>query len=176
MKSSITLRGILVALATVSMMLPTSGFAMEPIAEHARSAISIIDVALGEDGSLHGQVLDLQGAPMTQTTVAVVQQGEVLATTQTDAQGRYTFDGMNTGLYQVVTDQGLTVCRVWTAETAPPSALAETLVVDGLQTVRGGMNGRSWGSFLSNPWVLGGIVAAAIAIPLALDKKSSSPN
>ncbi|TVS07967.1 MAG: carboxypeptidase regulatory-like domain-containing protein [Planctomycetaceae bacterium] len=174
MKSKITLRGILVALATVSMMLPTSGFAMEPIAEHASPSISIIDVALSEDGSLRGQVLDLQGTPMTQTTVAVVQQGNVLATTQTDAQGRYTFNEMNTGFYQVVTDQGLTVCRVWTAETAPPSALAETLVVDGLQTVRGGMNGRPWGSFLSNPWVLGGIVAAAIAIPLALDKKSSS--
>lgn len=174
MKSRITLRGILVALAAVSMLLPTSSFATEPIADHARSAISIIDVALGEDGSLRGQVLDLQGAPMTQTTVAVVQQGKVLATTQTDAQGRYTFNGMNTGFYQVVTDQGLTVCRVWTAETAPPSALTETLVVDGLQTVRGGMNGRPWGSFLSNPWVLGGIVAAAIAIPLALDKKSSS--
>jgi hypothetical protein len=176
MKARLSLRGALVALALVNMMLPSSGFATEPIAEHARSAVSIIDVALSEDGILRGQVLDLQGAPMMQTTVAVVQQGEVMATTQTDAQGRYTFDGLNTGLYQVVTEQGLTVCRVWTAEAAPPSALAETLVVDGLQTVRGGMSGRPWGSFLSNPWVLGGIVAAAIAVPLALDKKSSSPN
>lgn len=174
MKSRITLRGTLVALATVSMMLPTSGFAMEPIAESARASINIMDVALDKDGNLLGQVLDLQGVPMAQTTVAVVQQGEVLATTQTDAQGRYTFAGMKTGFYQVVTDQGLTVCRVWTAETAPPSALTETLVVDGLQTVRGGMNGRSWGSFLSNPWVLGGIVAAAIAVPLALDRRSGS--
>jgi hypothetical protein len=28
--------------------------------------------------------------------------------------------------------------------------------------------------FLSNPWVLGGIVAAAIAIPLALDDDDAS--
>ncbi len=174
MKSRITLRGTLVALAVFGMMLPTAGLATEPIADHARARVSIIDVSLGEDGNLRGQVLDLQGAPMTETTVAVVQHGEILATTQTDAQGRYSFAGLNTGLYQVITDHGLTVCRVWAAETAPPSALAETLVVDGLQTVRGGMHGRSWGSFLSNPWVLGGIVAAAIAIPLALDKKSSS--
>ncbi len=32
----------------------------------------------------------------------------------------------------------------------------------------GGRFGRGRSSFLSNPWVLGGIVAAAIAIPLAI--------
>jgi hypothetical protein len=158
----------------VSMLLPQLGLAMEPVADSAKPAISIVDVALAEDGNLSGQVMDLQGVPLASTTVAVVRQGEVVATVQTDSQGRYSVSGLNTGLYQVVTEQGLTVCRVWTAKAAPPSAQAEALVIDGTYTVRGGMGGRPWGPFLSNPWVLGGIVAAAIAVPLALDKKSGS--
>jgi hypothetical protein len=175
MRCRTTLRGSLVALAMVGMVLPTWSFATETVTQPIRPAISVIDVALGEDGSLRGQVLDLQGVPAADTTVAVVHQGEVVATMQTDSQGRYSVAGLNTGLYQVVTEDGITVCRVWTAKTAPPSAQPEALVIDGNHMMRAGMHGRPWGSFLSNPWVLGGIVAAAIAIPLALDKKSSSP-
>ena len=174
MTSKMTLRGSLVALAMVSMLLPHPGLATEPVAENVKPSLSIVDVTLAEDGSLSGQVMDLQGVPVASTTVAVVRQGEVVATVQTDSQGRYSVSGLNTGLYQVVTEQGITVCRVWTAKAAPPSAQAEALVIDGAHTMRGGMGGRPWGSFLSNPWVLGGIVAAAIAIPLALDKKSGS--
>jgi hypothetical protein len=174
MGCKITLRGSLVALAMVSMMLPPRGFATQPADDNARPTISIIDVALAEDGSLNGQVLDLQGVPAAGATVAVVHQGEVVATVQTDSQGRYSVSGLNTGLYQVVTAQGITVCRVWTAKAAPPAAQAEALVIDGAHLMRGGLHGRPWGSFLSNPWVLGGIVAAAIAIPLALDRKNGS--
>jgi hypothetical protein len=174
MRSKLTLRGSLVALAMVSMLLPHRGLATEPVAENVRPSISIVDVALAEDGSLSGQVMDLQGVPVASTTVAVVRQGEVVATVQTDSQGRYSVSGLNTGLYQVVTEQGITVCRVWSAKAAPPSAQAEALVIDGTHTMRGVMGGRPWGSILSNPWVLGGIVAAAIAIPLALDKKDGS--
>jgi hypothetical protein len=174
MRSKMTLRGSLVALAMVSMLLPHRGLATEPVAENVKPSISIVDVALAEDGSLSGQVMDLQGVPVASTTVAVVRQGEVVATVQTDSQGRYSVSGLNTGLYQVVTEQGITVCRVWSAKAAPPSAQAEALVIDGTHTMRGVMGGRPWGSILSNPWVLGGIVAAAIAIPLALDKKDGS--
>lgn len=43
-----------------------------------------------------------------------------------------------------------------------------------LAAVSGGGLGSSGLRFLNNPWVLGGIVAAAIAIPLALDSDDAS--
>jgi hypothetical protein len=173
MKSMKYLRGGLTALAMVGMMLPRFGLATESVPENTKPAISIIDVALHQDGTLRGQVLDVQGIPAAETTVAVVHQGEVVATVRTDRQGRYSVDGLKTGLYQVVTDQGITVCRVWNAKVAPPSAQTEALVIDGTHVMRGHLGGRSLGALLSNPWVLGAIVAAAIAIPLALDDKKS---
>lgn len=165
------LRASLAVLALVGMVLPRWGFASETTAPAAAPAFDIIDVTLHEDGTLRGQVLDSQGAAVATAVVAVVHQGKVVATTQTDSAGRYAATGLRTGVYQIVTDKGITVCRVWTPATAPPSSQAEALIVDGDQVIRGSLGGRSLGSMLSNPWVLGAIVAAAIAIPLALDDK-----
>ena len=170
------LRGLVVAVAAVSMIL--SQFAYAASAGQAAGPMSstVRDVALQEGGLLTGQVLDGAGAPVAATPVAVVDQDRAVATALTGEDGRFAIRGVKAGVYQVATAKGVTVCRLWAPRTAPPSALPDALVVNGDTVVRGAMGGGGGGviGFLSNPWVLGGIVAAAIAIPLILDDDDAS--
>jgi hypothetical protein len=165
--------GMLVAAASLGMVLPPSAFAASTqVARTASSAVR--DVALHDGGSLKGQVLDAAGTPVADTAVAVLEQGRPIASTQTGADGRFAMTGVKAGVYEVATSNGVTVCRLWAPRTAPPAAQADALVVHGDTVVRGGHGGGGVIGFLSNPWVLGGIVAAAIAIPLALDDDDAS--
>jgi hypothetical protein len=169
MKPMRILRGGLVVLASFGMLFPQVACGIGPVDSGqalAYSSTAIRDIALQENGLLKGQVLDTQGAPVTGVPVAVVQQGKVIAATKTDATGHFAITGLKGGVFQVVTAQGGAAYRLWAPRTAPPAAQADALIVNGDTVVRGGMGGAG---FLSNPWVLGGIVAAAIAIPLAMD-------
>jgi Carboxypeptidase regulatory-like domain len=181
------LRGCTIALASVGTLIPhvalgagaTGSQVAEPrnqVAEprNAAGVIAIYDVALRPGGVLQGQVVDPQGRPAAATRVVLAQEGKPTAATQTDAQGRFTFTGLKGGVYQLATAQGGGMYRLWTPGAAPPAAHADALVVSGDAVVRGGMGNGGVLSFLANPWVLGAMVAAAIAIPLALDHKNAS--
>ena len=92
---------------------------------------------------------------------------------------RCSYANVHRGVYQIATSGSNGIYRLWAAQTAPPAAQAKLLVVNDGQIALGqcchdgcgGCCGSGWG-LLGNPWVLGGIVAAAIAIPLALDEAS----
>lgn len=177
------LGGLLVAAASVSMMVPQFSYAASAGQPARFVSANVRDVALRDGGYLTGQVLDAAGAPVAATPVAVVDQGRVVATALTGEDGRFTIAGVKAGVYQVATDKGVTVCRLWAPGTAPPAAISDALVVNGDTVVRGagcggaGCGGAGCGGvigFLSNPWVMAGIVAAAIAIPLALDDDDAS--
>lgn len=169
------LRGLVVAAAAAGMVLSQFAYAASA-GQPARPIPSIVrDVVLQEGGILTGQVLDAAGAPVAATPVAVVDQDRAVATALTGDDGRFAMTGVKAGVYQVATAKGVTVCRLWAPRTAPPSALPDALVVNGETVVRGAMNGGGGViGFLSNPWVLAGIVAAAIAVPLALDDDDAS--
>lgn len=136
------------------------------------------DVALQEQGMLAGNLVDDQGAGKAAVPVVVTRQGKLVAKTETDANGRFEVRGLTGGVYEVQTPLGSGVYRLWAPRTAPPSAkTVATVVADGQdQSViraQGPMGGSAFG-WLANPWVLAGIVAAAIAIPLALDNNDAS--
>jgi hypothetical protein len=168
------LRGGIVAAALIAMLVPQMVYAVNPSAAAAGQAtganatVAVQDVALQAGGVLQGQVLDVQGRPVAAAAVTVMQQGQVVRQAQSDASGRFSVAGLKGGLYQIATAQGGAVYRAWTAEAAPPAATNGVLIVNGDSVVRGGMNHSGPLGFLANPWVLGAIVAAAIAIPLAL--------
>jgi len=127
----------------------------------------IRDIALQAGGVMHGQVLDAQGAPCSQVEVRVGKNSDPapLAAVQTDSQGRFAVSGLSGGLYRVETPAGAALYRMWAPNTAPPSATASALVVQGDPAMRGNLGGLGWFG-----WTLIGLgVAAAIAIPLALD-------
>jgi hypothetical protein len=171
------LRGSVVAAASLGLFVPQMDYAANPGTASPsgtpgiREAAPVQDVALQPNGVLRGQVLDGQGRPVANGAVVVAQQGQLVTRTLTDEQGRFAVAGLRGGLYQVVTAQGGGVYRVWTAEAAPPVAKSAALIVNDETVVRGMQDGCQGGvlGFLGNPLVLAAIVAAAIAIPLALD-------
>ena len=163
----------LVALAATGILMPQPSLASRPVAGPDAPALRVHDFALHE-GSLRGQVVDAAGKGVSDTEIAVVQQGQVVASGQTDTRGYYALHGLRGGVSQVVTEQGVTLCRLWTADSAPPSVQAEALLVHDDDVIRGQIGHGGLVRFLSNPWVLGAIVAAAIAIPLALDRDDAS--
>jgi len=128
-------------------------------------AKAVRDVALQSSGVLQGQILDTQGTPQGGVEVAAVQHGQALAVTRTDADGRFTMASLRGGVYELQTSTSSEVVRLWAPQTAPPAAQDGLLLVAGNDVVR--TQGHGLG-FLANPWVLAGIVAAAIAIPLAV--------
>lgn len=156
------------------MILPQFAYAASSGQPARPVSAAVRDVALRDGGYLTGQVLDAAGAPVAATPVAVVNQGRAVATALTGQDGRFTIVGVKAGVYEVATTKGVTVCRLWAPQAAPPSASPDALIVNGDTVVRGGVGGGGVIGFLSNPWVLAGIVAAAIAIPLALDDDGAS--
>jgi hypothetical protein len=159
------LGSIAAAIACFGMVLPTSAMAAAPAAAAPNS-----DVALRTGGLLVGQVVDQQGVAKAGTPVSVQFAGKEVVNTTTDANGVFAAKGLRGGQYQLVTPQGGSVCRLWAADTAPPSARPAALVVSGNEVVRGqGGPGGAWvGWVKSHPYITAGTVAAAIAIPLAL--------
>ena len=170
----------LVVLALLSMLCPQLAYGATPNTQSGNSSVGTgwtvpRDVALDTGGVLRGVVLDSAGQPAARQPVAVVQNGQTVAGTQTDAEGRFAVSGLRTGTYHVGTPYQIQTYRVWTAQVAPPAANREVLIVNGDDVIRGGMAGPGLAGFLANPWVLGGIVVAAIAIPLSLDDDDDFP-
>jgi hypothetical protein len=142
------------------------------LAAGAGQSSAIRDVALQTGGVMHGQVVDAQGNPCDQVAVRVARTSDPtpLAVVQTDSQGRFAVSGLSGGVYRVETPAGAAMYRLWAPNTAPPSATTSALVLQGDPTMRGNLGGLGWFG-----WTLIGLgVAAAIAIPLALDDDDAS--
>jgi hypothetical protein len=172
MKWMRVLQSSLVVLASMGVVFPQWAFgATTSTREPASPAVR--DVSLQPNGRLQGQVLDSQGAPRAGIPVALVQDSKVVAATQTQADGRFAMQGVKAGVYQLGTANGVSVVRLWAPRMAPPAAQPQALVIDGDTVVRGGMGGGLFG-LLTNPWVLAGLTATAIIVPLVLDDDDAS--
>jgi hypothetical protein len=160
---------VAVALACVGTIVPERVIAATPAAPQPL----IRDVALGTNSTFSGQVVDSQGLPQAGTDVTVWQSDTKVAAAKTDADGRFAIAGLRSGVHQVAAGQAVNVYRFWAPKTAPPAAGNEVLIV-GDQPVTRGNFGGGFVRFFTNPWVLAGIVAAAIAIPIALNNDDDS--
>ncbi len=161
---------IAAAIACVGMAMPPLSFAATP------AATATNDVALRAGGLLVGQVIDQQGVAKAGAPVSIQFAGKEVVTTTTDSNGVFAAKGLRGGHYQILTPQGGSDCRLWAANTAPPSARPAALVVSGNETVRGQVPGpmSSWvGWVKSHPYITAGTVAAAVAIPLAIANNDS---
>ncbi|MHB8863510.1 MAG: carboxypeptidase-like regulatory domain-containing protein [Pirellulaceae bacterium] len=139
-------------------------------ATRAKSA-RVVDVALGTGGELRGRVLDVQGRPAIASHIAVLQEGQPIATVASDRQGAFLLRGLHGGLFHVTSGNHLYICRGWAPGTAPPAASDQLLVVEGGVVERGQRPISDL--FLSDPVMIGLIVAAAIAIPIAVSNSKS---
>ncbi len=154
--------------------LPQPASPVSPAAAPQTTAIA--DVALAGGGILRGQVLDPQGTPLANREIVIRQQDRTVATSRSDRDGRFAVSGLSGGVYQIATTDSQAVYRLWAPGTAPPAAQPGALVVAGGELVRG-QAGNRVRAFFTSPWVLAGLLGAAIATPIALsnhDKISTS--
>ena len=151
-------------LAVVGLVMPVSVVcAAGPLVS---PGVLVSDVALAAGGVLRGQVSSPQGRGLSGMHVSVSAGVRDLGSTVTDADGRFEFRGLKGGVLTVTAGQSRTTVRAWTAAAAPPAAKGDVLLVAGQSQVLG-----QWGGFkkvITNPWVIAGVVAAAVAIPVAI--------
>lgn len=162
MKTRRIVNGVMVSLAAIGFLLPQPLLAANPAPK-----APVTDVALRDGGLLVGQVVDEQGAALGGVPVSLKYQDRELVVGKTSKDGTFGFKGLRGGVYQIAAAQGRGVYRVWTVGTAPPAAQEGALVVSGENVVRG-QDGGGFRAFITNPLVIAGVVATAIAVPVAI--------
>ncbi|MEX0642393.1 MAG: carboxypeptidase-like regulatory domain-containing protein [Pirellulales bacterium] len=173
------------AVASCGLLLPPTAFAAQPgqplLPQQPQPLFRTSDVALRQGGMLVGQVVNQAGAPQAGTVVSVRYADREVVQTTTDENGVFAAQGLRGGQYQLATKYGQSICRLWAADTAPPSAQQAALIVADENIVRGqfGYPGNGpvgdWVEWMkTHPYLTAGVVAAAIAIPIALSDDFSS--
>jgi len=161
MKLKTLLQWMMVTWATVGLCLPELAFSATPAPTPA-----VVDIELADGGVLHGQVVDLQKGGVAGVPVSLLAQDREVARTATTENGQFTIPGLRGGVYRVAAGkeaQGL--FRIWSARTAPPAAQKKAIVYT-QNCCAGG--GGTLKMLLSNPIIVAGLVATAIAVPVAL--------
>ncbi|HID77329.1 MAG TPA: carboxypeptidase regulatory-like domain-containing protein [Planctomycetaceae bacterium] len=165
----------------LAVWLAVAGFCAPPVAWAAtpeKPSSPIADLMLHEGNTLVGQVVDAQGKPLADVPVSLRVAAGELAAGKTNAQGYFAFRGLRSGVYQIAIPAGVAMYRVWAPGTAPPAAQPGAMLVADGQTVRGqGCCQGLFGFLGKHPLLTAGLIAAAIAIPIAIaaDKGPSSP-
>jgi len=161
--------------AVVVFVLQPQFLLAEPPAAPSDMQVPIVDVALGQHGVLFGQLVDSQGRQLPKTEIQLSNRlGQW--STYTDDQGNFRFDGLAGSTYQVQAAGQTKIVRAWAEGTAPPRAVQGLLLVQDSSVVRGQHCGSPvCGSMvryakhpLANPFIFGGLVLGAIAIPVAI--------
>ncbi|QEG36002.1 carboxypeptidase-like regulatory domain-containing protein [Bythopirellula goksoeyrii] len=144
-----------------------------------KSVVISHDVALADGGIVTGQVVDTAGQPQANMPVSLHTNHREIARVQTDEQGNFRVARLEGGVYRVGTTGSDGVYRFWSPQTAPPSAQPGLNLVSGNQVVRGQSNSSpmcSMGQWIAeHPVITIAGVAAAIAIPLALNDDDDPP-
>jgi len=103
------------------------------------------DVRLRPDGALTGRLVDAGNVPGQQDAasaeVELIADRQRVALAATDRQGRFIFENVRPGPYQIVVRRGGPLnwwyFRAWAASSAPPHAQQEVIVPIGGPIVRG---------------------------------------
>ena len=175
MKSAGIFKGMVMCLAALGVCLSGAAFAAPPAAKPV-----VHDVELASGGSLEGQLVDAQGVSKAGVEVTLLLDQRPLGVASTDAQGRFAFRGVRGGVYQMKAANGTGSYRLWAPGTAPKGTSSVALVTAGDSVVRG--QGYGPGHYyqhhpsafghakvlLANPWVVSGIVATAVAVPVGI--------
>jgi hypothetical protein len=164
---------MMLLLACLGMVTPKTCVGATPPAINSESRIT--DVGLQEGGTLRGQVLNVQGLPQYGVAVTVSYQNSAVAQTSTNAQGEVVVTGLRGGVHFVTTTQGTAACRFWASDTSPPNVKTHLLVVSEQTVLRGQPGPRhAIAHMLSNPLLMGGILAIAIAVPAGISAAQDS--
>lgn len=167
MKAILIVRFGLVFFAWVGMLMPVQLFASDsrPRAGQPKVSRVIVDISL-QAGRLTGRVTDAEGIPVAEAFVVAIQNQKAVSRATTDEDGAFSLSGIRGGLCHVVAGNVVQVCRCWTHDAAPPAAKPRLLIASDTAVVRGQrpLSER----IFARPILLGLVLAAAIAIPIAV--------
>ncbi|HLA85726.1 MAG TPA: carboxypeptidase-like regulatory domain-containing protein [Thermoguttaceae bacterium] len=153
----------MVSLAAVGLCIPSVAFSAAPAAQLKVAA----DVALLNGNVLVGQLVNENGTGVANASVLVQQNDKTVVALKTDKQGVFAAKDVPPGVYRLASNDTQGVYRLWAPKTAPPAAQQGALLVQGNGVVRG-QAARGLRNMLANPWIVAGIVACAVAIPVAI--------
>ena len=138
----------------------------EPTPEY-QSAMQ--DVKLEAGGVLTARIVDLQGNPVVGEQVSVTFQGKEIAAVVSDENGFAAVSGLRPGLHAILTPTGTTACRLWNADTAPPTATAIPAVVSDAEVIRGQLGAFNLPQFVVLATAVGALIVALDARNTAND-------
>ncbi len=133
------------------------------------------DYSLDQDGTLVGSVLNQSARPVTGLRVNVLHQDRVVATAISDEQGRFAVSGLRNGSHSVQIGESKQQVRFWTADSAPPTSVSRMAIVVDDEVVRGQDPNNNGLKTAGKLLLLGGAVAATLALTLNNDDKDSAP-
>jgi hypothetical protein len=178
MKSAGIFKGMVMCLAALGVCLSGAVSAAPPAPEPV-----VHDVALAAGGVFQGQLLDAQGAAKVGDQVTLLLDQRPIAKAETSAQGQFAFQGVRGGVYQLAAAGEVETYRLWAPGTEPKGVGRMAMMVADRSVVRGQYynNGQAYyyqhshsylghaKYLLSNPWVVSGIVATAVAVPVGIN-------
>ena len=157
------LKAFAVTLACVGMLVPVQCLrAQQP--EPDKQLAATIDVALSDDGTLNGLVVDGFGHPKAGFPIRIQQFETSVASVVSDAGGAFRCNIQNGGMYLLAAGDQVVMLRCWAPGTAPPHAKDQVVVQAG-DVLRGQISPASG---LSNPWIITGLAVTAIVVPIVL--------
>jgi len=149
-------------------LIACGGMLTPRLSSAAPTPTEIKDVRLGAGGVLGGQVTDQAGAVRVGEPVALAQGETLVAQTVTNQEGRFQFQSVRGGVYRIGSTGAVGVYRLWSGDVAPPHATAGVLLVNKDPVALGQVCPDGPLYWLTNPWVVAGVVVTAFAIPTIL--------
>ncbi len=136
------LKSAIVALAMVGIVFPQTRILADqklPAKPTVKvlAANSILDVSLGKSGSFTGRAVDQSGTPVEGAKVVLKQGKTDVGQSVTDKNGQFAVSNLKSGVYQVSSGATEGTYRLWSEQSAPPSAQAQGLLVLGENGARG---------------------------------------
>lgn len=169
-------RRLIVMTMIVSLtVFPPLAAAQSPVPEVPVAGASMLDVALSADGRLTGQLKDRDGKPLRGVELVCQGSRATQQRTLSDDTGHFEFRGLRGGVYLMSTAAGARAVRLWAPGTAPPAARTTLRLVADSDVVRGQSppgpllaHCETLKCWFANPLFVSGVVAAAVAIPVAV--------
>jgi len=137
-----TLKVLAIGLSCWGIIMPrTQLLAAGPVKPQAAPRTSqapvVQDVTMTPEGAVTGQLVGAQGAGVKGTEIAFLQGKRVVATTRTNSQGLFRVERLRAGVYVVRAGNSIASYRVWSPNTAPPSAQPQIVLLKKEVVVRG---------------------------------------
>lgn len=166
--------------ATIPLIIPDAmqtASAKEPAPRHLMSKTQAAepkptDIVLHPGNIIAGEVFAADGKPLAATEVIVQIGRHEVARVSTNQFGEFAVEVPRGGVYLLTSNGGTILVRAWTATAAPPSSLDKITIAPQTTVIRAQSEGGGFDPLLG--LLLAGGIAAAIAIPVALNNSGGN--